>query len=144
MTEEQFTKLRNFSYDELIHHYMKKGCNKAMAGVEIAKIDVELFNKLQKVRTVINCSINLNSITDGGHVAGSYHYMGLAVDWYPGDPKIHPNKILQACLTVGFKGIGWYPGWRWPGFHTDIGNRAENKIWKRIDGDYKPVIGEGS
>jgi len=140
MKKEDFNKLKNFSWDEVVSHFVTKGCTTAMASVEIAKIDKKVFEKLQQVRTAIMSPIKLNSITDGGHTAGSYHYLGLAVDWHPSDVRIQPNKILQACLTAGFRGVGWYPEWRWPGFHVDIGERVEIKVWKKVSGDYLPLI----
>ena len=140
MNHEHFKRLKNFSYREVEDHYKSKGLTEIKCALEIAKLKPDLFEKLQIVRDVINCPIHINSLTDGIHSAGSFHYQGVAVDWRPGDVKIHPNKIFQACLTVGFTGFGWYPEWRWPGFHTDIGERKEIKVWQKVDGDYKPLI----
>ncbi len=140
MNRGDFVKLRNFSYEEILDTYLRKGYSSVEAEFEINKVDLRLMEMLQRVRERINSSIIINSLTDGGHVAGSYHYQGKAVDWHFGDANLHPNRILQVCLTIGFLGIGWYPEWRWPGFHCDIGARTGVQLWQKKNDSYKPII----
>ena len=140
MNRGDFTKLANFSYKEVSDHYKLKSFNVADTEFEINKLSKRLFDMLQLLRDKINAPIIINSLTDGSHVAGSYHYKGQAIDMHCGDQRIHPNKIFQEALTLGFKGIGWYPEWRWPGFHLDIGDRKSTKVWRKVAGVYRPII----
>lgn len=140
MKAEQFSNLKNFNYDDMVKHFRSKGFNLDDAERMVDEVEYDLMYRLQKVVVIINSPIIITCLVEGNHRAGSYHYHGIAADWYCKDTRVHPNKILQACLTVGFRGIGWYPERKWPGFHTDIGDREEIRVYKKIDGWYKPLI----
>ena len=139
MKEQDFNDLPNFTFNEIIRHYQSKGFEYADCVKEIAKLKKRLFIRLQKVRTQIGKPIKINCLTEGKHVKNSLHYMGMAIDWHVAG-KVNMNKVLQACLDAGFSGIGVYPFWNKPGFHSDI--RAGGiKLWKRDEnGEYKGLV----
>jgi len=140
MKDSDFNDLPNFTYMEVVLHYQSKGYGIDEAMAAVRKIDKRLFIKLQKVRTQINRKIRINCLTEGKHVRGSYHGQGMAIDWRVLG-KVNYNKVLQACLDAGFKGIGWYEWWKpRPGFHTDI-RQGGVKVWKRDGaGLYKGLV----
>ena len=142
MTKADFKKLKYFSYDEFMRYFKRKGYTSKAAKERIKKISFTLIKKLNKVRSLIGMPITPTSINDGKHSEGSFHYKNMAIDWQVKRKKgikINYNMIFQACLTAGFKGIGWYPYWNTPGFHTDT--RKSFAVWtKNKKGDYKGVI----
>ncbi len=139
MKSIDFYDLPNFSFNEVCQHYYNKGFKHASP--EIKKIKKQLFIKLQKVRTQIGRPIKINRITEGRSKYPT-HRNGLAIDWRVGGKgRVNYNKVLQACLDAGFKGIGFYPHWRpSPGFHCDI-IPGGARVWKRLkNGKYVGLI----
>jgi len=139
MKRSDFKQLPNFTYYEILLHYFNKGFSRQQAEREIARIPLNWFKKLQKVRTQINKKIRLNCLTEGSHKPRSWHFKAKAGDWHVVGPH-NKNKVLQACIDAGFKGIGFYPFWNKPGFHTDT-RPGGIKLWKREkNGKYKGLI----
>ena len=102
-------------------------------GCKIHDVDYRLFIALDRLRGKIGIPFNLHHLTTGIHVEGSYHYKGTAVDGrFLYDP--HPNKVIQAAIDCGIKGIGYY---RW-GWHFDI--RQDCALWKQDEGIYLPMV----
>ena len=139
MRQQDFNDLPNFTYTEVLNHFILNGFSLEQARIEVKRLSKDWFLKLQKVRTQINQPIKINCLTEGTHQPASYHYKALAGDWHiPG--IFQPNKVLQACLDAGFTGIGWYPHWNSPGFHTDT-RPGGVKLWTRNqDGQYLGLI----
>jgi len=141
MIREDFRRLRNFSYQEVLDHYISKGFTVSMAKIEIGKIKLSAMLKLQKFRTRINRPVYFNCITEGKHAPGSAHYRFIAFDIrIGGKGKINWNNMIEAAIDVGFKGIGYYPFWNTPGMHVDD-RTTSFQIWKRIStGKYVGVV----
>ncbi len=99
-------------------------------------IGLGLILKLDKLRNTLRLPINILDLNRLKHAENSYHYKlpCSAVDFRViGD--IEENKLLQAMLDVGFKGIGFYD----TGFvHGDI--RPKFALWRRIKGIYYPMF----
>lgn len=95
------------------------------------------YAKEQFVNSV--CLIHV-AYDNEGHVTGSQHYMGNAVDLhFAGVPLI--SQFLLA-LQFGFSGIGVYPYWKHPGLHLEIEDfmPERRKLWWRTeDGEYRTV-----
>ena len=84
--------------------------------------------------------------TQGRHCKNSYHYQGLAVDFYFKTPNgsftfREQAKYLQQYLVDmqldGSVGLGIYPEWLHPGFHLDV--RGKKARWLCQDGEYLPL-----
>ena len=84
---------------------------------------------------------------EGGHTINSYHYLGKAIDWHvEGMPSASAEAHLMRFLKepkiingaefklIDFMGVGVYPQWANPGFHTDT--RGKRASWSQIDGKY--------
>jgi hypothetical protein len=142
MIKSDFENITHFSYEELEAHYLSKGYPKEFAAEQIELIDEALIICLDLVREKIKMPIIINSITDGVHSSKSWHYKGKAIDWHPvkkGKASINYNRVFQACIDAGFLGVGWYPYWNRPGFHTDL--RSVAAFWVRDqEGKYKGII----
>lgn len=139
MKRIDFKNLRNFTLQEIRQHYYSKGFK--WANPEIHKIKKQLFIKLQKVRTQIGRPIKINRITEGKSKYPT-HENGLGIDWRVGGKgRVNYNKVLQACIDAGFKGIGFYPYWApSQGFHTDI-IPGGVRVWLRdAAGVYRGLI----
>ena len=137
-----FYGLPNFTYAEIVLHYRNKGFTFSQAQREVGRLKKSFFIKLQKVRTQIDRPIKINCLTEGRHGRGSFHYLAMAGDWRVGGKgRVNYNKVLQACIDAGFKGIGWYPHWKpGGGFHTDI-RSGGIKLWLRGSrGIYRGLI----
>jgi len=131
MRREDFKKLPNFTYQEMLDHYRSKGYSTWGAKQEIAKVKFSFMKKLQKFRTLIGRPVFFNSLTDGKHVKGSVHYLAIAGDiWIGGKGKLNFNKLFQYAIDAGFQGIGYYPFWNRPGFHLDD-RKNGFKCWLR-------------
>ena len=132
MIREDFRKLPNFTYQEMLDHYTSKGHSVFNAKLQISKVKPALMKTLQKLRTKIGRPIYFNCLTEGSHVPKSLHYNGNAADIRIGGKGAKNwNHILQCAIEVGFKGIGFYPNWNTPGFHVDV-RHSDFKCWKRI------------
>jgi len=102
----------------------------------IESIDSHLMYTLDKLREKLGVPIKITELNKGKHVKGSWHTRFKkcrAVD-FKVLGSIPKNKVLQAMLDVGFKGIGMYHGF----YHGDV--RPRYKLWKRIKGKYLPLI----
>jgi len=120
MQKSQFDKLDNFTYQEVVAFYKKKGFSEDGAYLEIRKISFNAMKKVQAFRTRINRSVHFNSITEGKHSKNSQHPLGKAFDLrIGGRGNIKWNDMVEAAIEVGFKGIGFYPWWNTPGLHLD-------------------------
>ena len=75
-----------------------------------------------------------------GHVSGSQHYKGNAVDFHIKTKLSFPDQIeaitiiLHELQVSNLCGIGIYPDWNSPGFHLDA--RGVPAQWGRIGTDY--------
>jgi len=140
MNREQFKKLPNFTYQEMYDHFISKGFRNFEAKRQIARVKYSFMKKLQAFRTRINRPVYFNCLTEGVHVAGSTHGLGIAGDIrIGGRGPINWNNMLQIAIDVGFKGIGYYPNWK-PnkGLHLDD-RPGPFKMWKRIIVNKKKV-----
>jgi hypothetical protein len=77
-------------------------------GADIEALKYETIHKLDMVRSVIGLPISLqvNGLTSGNH-SSKEHPRGEAVDFYL---KTNPDpvKVVLACASFGFRGIGVY------------------------------------
>jgi hypothetical protein len=83
--------------------------------------------------------IHPDPATELGHVVGSQHPRGRAVDCHaPGLPLL--DFWLAAEATLAFSGIGIYPYWANPGLHVDVREGLIRARWWRDQaGLYHPV-----
>lgn len=102
-------------------------------GEDFTKIQYPLLFTLDNLRGALDTPFIIHCIASGGHVEGSYHYKGMAVDGHFIN-DINPNHVLQAALDYGFTGIGQYT-WGW---HFDL--RPSHALWKREGTVYLPMI----
>jgi len=138
MRREDFKRLNgnkksNFTYQEMHDFFVSKGFTTWGAHLQILRVSYAAMKKLQKFRTLIKRPVYFNSITEGGHVKGSIHFLGKAFDIrIGGKGAINWNNMIQCAIEAGFKGIGYYPNWK-PnrGLHLDD-RSGLFKIWKRI------------
>lgn len=140
MRRVDFEKLPNFSYREMFDHFIGKGFYTFQARREIEKVKFSFMKKLQAFRILIGRPVRFNCLTEGKHVRGSVHGLGLAGDVrIGGRGAINWNKMFQFAVSAGFKGIGWYPNWK-PnkGLHLDD-RPGLFKMWKRIRVNGKKV-----
>ena len=134
MTKDQIKALKFFSYREIT-----AVCDNP------DKVDARVFDCLEAVRAIVGLPFTLTSLTKGKHVAGSMHYLGLAVDFRVNAggraPSKMPsvNRIIEVMLDSGFRGIGYYPEYL-PRlvFHGDIRGRVQ--LWTRVSGQYRDLI----
>ncbi len=94
------------------------------------KLDSELLNKLQELRTLLNRAIVITSgfrceehNTAVGGAPGSLHMQGKAADIAIRPTGLTASKLLEKCNEIGFTGIGVYAE---QGFvHVDIRDGAQ-------------------
>lgn len=66
-----------------------------------------------------------NAVEYSGHSENSQHYKGNAADWHfdtevpLSDQVVVVQDILHRFQLTNFVGMGIYPFWNSPGFHTD-------------------------
>lgn len=114
------------------------------------RISRALMDKLQALRTALNCPLILNSVyRDPAHnrkVGGakdSYHMKGLAADVSMANHD--PEAFEAAARKVGFTGFGFYPPKKGNFIHLDIGpSRTWGKRWAapRYDAEPKDKTGK--
>ncbi len=141
MTREEFRKLPNFGYQEMLNHFKSKGFSTWGAKQQVARVKFSFMKKLQRFRTLINRPVFYNCLTEGKHAKNSSHPKGEAGDIrIGGKGKINWNKMFQAAVEAGMKGIGFYPFWNTPGLHVDD-RKGSFKCWKRLkNGKYVGLI----
>ena len=119
MIEADFDKYPNFS---LLEFYETGG--------DIDRMQQEVFDKLQVLRTNLRVRIDLLSTTAGRHEANSRHYKGEAIDIYI-HGAFRDHYLLQTFLNAGFKGIGFYKNAGGvKSYHLDI--RPKFQFWRGI------------
>ena len=132
MTREDFKKLRNFGYQEMLDHFKSKGFSTWGAKLQVARMKFSFMKKLQRFRSLIGRPVFYNCLTEGKHAKNSSHYRAEAADIrIGGKGKINWNNMLQCAVEAGMKGIGYYPNWNTPGLHLDD-RKGVFKCWKRI------------
>ena len=92
-------------------------------GTDIRDVDRLVLENLNRLRRILNRPILITSLTNGVHAPKSLHYIGKAVDCVI--DGIHPNRVLETALDVGFRGIGLYST-HW---HFDVRDGGV-KLWK--------------
>lgn len=103
------------------------------------KVPKELVFPLDQLRTVAGIPIHiLECFATDGHADYSYHYLGLAVDFYFEPDQISALKqFLLISLFPVFRGIGFYP-FNGPFWHVDIRTDIPKLLWIRDkNGNYK-------
>jgi hypothetical protein len=118
MTETDWTRVKFFSPDE------KWG--------DSGRMDEELIFILDRIRGLFMLPIVIHEgwapRGTGGHVPGSYHYIGKAADFHIEgirfrdaiDLMLHYVGPMPGGLGVSRQiGLGIYPHWATPGFHLD-------------------------
>ena len=101
---------------------------------------------MQNIRSVLptNCWIKVHKgFSDPGRhdVTKSQHYNNscTAVDYHVVgcsllEAEAHIMKYLHNSGMIDFVGMGIYPQWISPGFHTDV--RGVRASWSKINGEY--------
>lgn len=120
----------------------------------------ELLMALDDFRVYIGRAIYVTSgVANTGHSKKSYHYReqgACAVDVIIPDYTGGPVNLILDATRFGFRGIGWYPEWRWAnkivgGLHLDMRplrwdqDQTINYMhsrWMRVDGNYIPMSHE--
>jgi len=111
-----------------------------------AYMDHRIIWLMQNIRSVLptNCWIKVHKgySEPGTHdakkskhydnpcTATDYHVVGCDVL----EAEAHIMKYLHNSGMIDFVGIGIYPQWINPGFHTDV--RGVRASWSKIDGEY--------
>jgi hypothetical protein len=134
MTPEQMKTLQFFTSKEILP-----------LCPDIAKVDLRVLLTLECFRASVGLPMKITSLTEGDHVPGSLHYLGLAVDFRVITYGVAPSKIpsvntlVEMMLDAGFRGIGHYPEY-WQGlvFHGDIRGRVQ--LWTRLGGQYMDLV----
>lgn len=114
------------------------------------KMDPSTLHIHDKFRSTLpkGCWIKVHcGYKDTGHTKNSYHYVGKAIDWHiegmnPVEAEKHLMRFLRTPLSINgsvvqlinYMGVGVYPDWVTPGFHTDT--RGTKASWARIGGKY--------
>jgi len=102
-----------------------------------SRMDLKFMQELDAFREYVNTPILIHCGTQGEHVEGSAHYMGIAADLE--FPKLTLAGLLDmwiAAQRFQFGGIGLYPGWRGVdgeirgGLHLD-GRKGRRALWMR-------------
>lgn len=107
-----------------------KGFQKSEPWGDPDKIKPELIEALVEFRKFIGRSVVIHCGTQGTHVAGSYHGLGMAVDLHvPG--MALTDQFIAASRFPAFMGIGLYPRWNNPGLHLDIRPTKIRALWWR-------------
>jgi len=113
------------------------------------KMDNKLLILLDEFREHIGSSIIVTCGNQGKHSAKSYHYIengSCAVDivlpYYNGTLF----DLLMSLTRFNFKGIGYYPGWKYQGskcagLHLDTRPKLEGARWFQPEGskEYLPL-----
>lgn len=110
----------------------------------------ELMKELDLFRGALGQKIVVTYGTQGDHIDGSFHYLGLAVDIIV--PSHTPTNLLDLYLLASkfrFNGIGLYPDWMLGGLltgglHLDCRPGAVRATWlgvldKRDRREYQPL-----
>lgn len=111
------------------------------------KIDFSIVSAIDQFRDLLNTPIHVTFGTQGAHVAGSQHYLGLATD------LIFPEKDLRSLAGIFktatecglFHGVGIYPHWRMNGIrrggiHVDTRKIGGLHTWMGVPGDHLAQI----
>ena len=134
MLREQILQLDNFKIDEVDIY-------RRLIFSKYEKIVFGLMYKIDKVITLLkqdygtkNGAFIVHDINRGEHSEHSYHYIGMAIDGH--FVNIPPYVVYVYASKAGFKGIGYYPDWKHPGWHFDIRNGKSISTWiaNYIDG----------
>ena len=98
-------------------------------GSHIKDLQLSLMVAAQRFREDLDRRVKILSLTGGGHVAGSYHYMGRAMDvfLYAKDGEILIGDVFKAALNAGFNGVGIYWNGKCWSFHLDV--RSKLGFW---------------
>lgn len=92
-------------------------------------ISDDLILALDDFRSFIGCPIYVTrGVATEGHTGKSYHYRAqgsCAADMVIPDYKRGPINLVMDAMRFGFKGIGWYPHWKYGvkvcgGLHLDV------------------------
>jgi hypothetical protein len=109
------------------------------------KMVLEFVLELDAWRDYLGSEVLITASTDGEHVDGSYHYLGLAVDimcLVPGTRTL--LDFYFSASRFGFTGIGLYPDWRYNnkvgqivkgGLHLDLRPlkpREKRALWMGV------------
>lgn len=96
---------------------------------DVERIDPSLILELDRFRHKVATPIIITCGTQGKHIDGSFHYLGLALDiMFPEkEKKDIPDLFLQA-LKFQFRGIGIYPDWKY-----------KDKVIGGMHVDYRPI-----
>jgi hypothetical protein len=143
-------KTAQLSPGEILLWACLKNFNPREAWGDYSKMDPVLLFIHDAFRSTLpaGCWIKVHcGYKDTGHTKNSYHYSGKAIDWHveginPVEAERYLMKFLKTPIfinnevykLINYMGVGLYPEWITPGFHTDIrGTRAN---WSRIGGKY--------
>jgi endonuclease YncB( thermonuclease family) len=103
-------------------------------------LTTEMKDTLNKLREEIGLPFNINcGYATNGHSPESYHYKGMAVDFYIKETGFADayKRVVGALSALGIAnkvGLGVYPDWNHPGFHLDV--RGRHARWGRIGSTY--------
>jgi len=103
------------------------------------KVSWDVVQLLDEMRHVAGVPFHVNVAWESdGHVDGSTHYSGLAVDGYFAGMALLDQWLWAERFP--WQGIGLYPFWRVPGLHLDLGPRAyPGRWWRDAVGTYLPL-----
>ena len=101
------------------------------------KLNPTLLVLLYIIRVETGWAIVIHNAYElSGHTDNSQHYKGNAADWHFVTPVTYKEQV-DKVLSILNKwrlddkvGIGIYPNWNNPGFHTDV--RCEKARWGYI------------
>lgn len=103
-----------------------------------SRVDPQLVRMLDRVRCEAGVAIHVHTAwSPSGHVAGSLHGQGKAVDFHFA-PGMTPVAEFALLTAFGFRGIGLYPEWT-PrhGWHVDLRAGKTRLFWTRRNGRYR-------
>lgn len=104
------------------------------------RVPSELVFPIDKLRSATGVPIwILEAYAESGHAEYSYHYIGLAVDFYFEPGKLSPlEQFLYISMIPEFGGIGFYPNESGVcSWHVDLRTDSPRVVWFRdFSGNY--------
>lgn len=103
-------------------------------GSNLVKLDSELLDKLQKLRTKLGRPIKINSgyrtpthNENVGGAKGSQHLLGTAADIVV--RGVYPKIVAQEAIVLGFSGVKAYDTFT----HVDTRKELKNTVGRSYD-----------
>lgn len=107
------------------------------------RVNPELVYLLDDFRAAVGKPVILHEVwASSGHLPGSSHYTGDAVDCHVAELNLIDQWL--AAERFPFVGIGLYPFWVQPGLHLEVRPSGEvpsrgRRWWRDAEGRYRPL-----